>query len=240
MNTETSTVTSNSLIKGFIKENSRGGLGVDNVSVDESGKATFRGQNGEKINFLEDDKKEMTWGRRIALSLMDKTWYNPRAGEAGDPPPEAPAVAETVAETVTGERGTSERKVLEKPSLAKAWAYFEHVALDRHIVQPKTTTPTKNPCVRIIHKFQKGDKKLEKAEPGHNSTKTSLYSPIFTPHTQVRYQAVPYFHCLRFLSQSHIIVMVGACHFSLEISDLVSDCTSPRCGPLLSSLSLQA
>ena len=29
------------------------------------------------INFLQDPVQEMTWSRRIALSLADKTWYNP-------------------------------------------------------------------------------------------------------------------------------------------------------------------
>mmetsp|Transcript_38364 Transcript_38364/g.41590 ORF Transcript_38364/g.41590 Transcript_38364/m.41590 type:complete len:1014 (+) Transcript_38364:119-3160(+) len=33
------------------------------------------------IDFLNDEKKEMTYGRLIALSLMDKSWYNPMAGE---------------------------------------------------------------------------------------------------------------------------------------------------------------
>jgi hypothetical protein len=186
MNTEASSVTSASVIKGFLKQNSKGRLGVDNdgLSVDESAISAFRehhDKGDEIINFLNDDKKEMTWGRRIALSLMDKKWYNPRAGEE-DAPPEAPAVPETA----TDGRGVSERKGLEKPSLAKAWAYFEHVALDRHIVEPKTTPRTKNIFLRIIHKFQKGDKKLEKSEPGDSSGKTSLYSPVFTPHAQVR------------------------------------------------------
>ena len=38
--------------------------------------------NGKEIiDFLKDDPKDMTYSRRIALFLMEKKWYNPRAGE---------------------------------------------------------------------------------------------------------------------------------------------------------------
>ena len=33
------------------------------------------------LDFLEDATNEMTWGRRIALGLMNQSWYNPRAHE---------------------------------------------------------------------------------------------------------------------------------------------------------------
>ena len=45
------------------------------------------------IDFLKDKPSSMTYGRRIALSLMKYTWYNPRAcqneegnDERGDQP----------------------------------------------------------------------------------------------------------------------------------------------------------
>ena len=43
-------------------------------------------RNDEKltIDFLKDERKHMTYGRRIALSLMDKSWYNPMAGQNDD------------------------------------------------------------------------------------------------------------------------------------------------------------
>jgi hypothetical protein len=129
------------------------------------------------IDFLQDDRSEMTYGRRIALSLMNSKWYNPRAGEQIEqeqPPTEEPTEEDNVFEKIN----------TDPPSLEKAWAYFEHVSLDRYIVEDKPKTQ-KNICRRIIRKFQKGNKKLEKAEPGENDVKTALYSPIFTPHAQL-------------------------------------------------------
>jgi hypothetical protein len=38
--------------------------------------------------------------------------------------------------------------------------------------------------MRAIQKFQKGDNKLEKLEPGEKDFKTKLYDPIFTPHAE--------------------------------------------------------
>jgi len=130
------------------------------------------------IDFLQDDRSEMTFGRRIALALINSKWYNPKAGEQ--------VVKE---ETSSDEPMIEGDNVFEKinadpPSLEKAWAYFEHVSLDRYIVDDKPKTQ-KNICRRIVRKFQKGNKKLEKAEPGENDVKTALYSPIFTPHAQL-------------------------------------------------------
>jgi hypothetical protein len=125
------------------------------------------------IDFLKDNSSEITWGRRISRVLMNKKWYNPRAGQ---PEP--------------SERSHSERKTdpeiteIHQPSLNKAWAYFEHVALSRHFVEPKENE-TNNVCLRILHKFSKRNKKMERAEPGEAESPTKLYAPIFTPHKQV-------------------------------------------------------
>jgi len=64
-------------------------VGGPNADATKNGQLQFGGDtavpndpgadNVIKIDFLKDDKKEMTWGRRIALSLADKPWYNPRA-----------------------------------------------------------------------------------------------------------------------------------------------------------------
>ena len=76
---------------------------------------------------------------------------------------------------------------LNKPSLEKAWTHFEHVSLYRYIVEEKPIQKKKSWLMRAIRKFQKGDKKLEKAEPGENKDfKTKLYDPIFTPHAHVQ------------------------------------------------------
>ena len=45
-----------------------------NGNGDEDGKVVV-------LDFLQDATNEMTWGRRIALGLMNQSWYNPRAHE---------------------------------------------------------------------------------------------------------------------------------------------------------------
>ncbi|KAL3940562.1 MAG: hypothetical protein SGBAC_004918 [Bacillariaceae sp.] len=116
-----------------------------------------------KIDFLKDERSSMTYGRRIGTeklsfvrevssALMNKTWYNP--GIKVDE------------RTKSGESGN--RAVVAKPSLEKAWAYFEHFALDRYIIDHATAS---------------SDRK--RAEPGENSVPTRLYSPIMLPHAQM-------------------------------------------------------
>jgi hypothetical protein len=89
------------------------------------------------IDFLKDNPSEMTVGRRIARGLMDKKWYNPRAGQ-----PEPPERSHSAGKT------DPEITEIHQPSLNKAWAYFEHVALSRHFVEPKEKETT-NICLRI-------------------------------------------------------------------------------------------
>ena len=103
------------------------------------------------IDFLEDDEADMTWGRRIALKLMNHSWYYPQQEETGK------------------SEGFDEQ---EKPSLEKAWAYFEHVALERYMVNDDDPT------------------KMERADPGEHKYKTRLYNPIMTPHVQVSFNKV--------------------------------------------------
>ena len=133
-------------------------------------------KEGERrlINFLKDEPKEMTWGRRIALTFINEKWYNPHAGEILDELEVTP-VQLTESEVIQNQ----------KPSLRKAWAYFEHVSLSRYILEPKEKE-TKNICLRILHKFSKAGKEMQRAEPGESNLPTRLYSPIFTPHAQVR------------------------------------------------------
>ena len=100
------------------------------------------------IDFLKDDPKDMTYGRIIALKLMDKKWYNPRS-DAGNEPSRSDEDNGRVPHVNGGTTGppmeiSSEhlpqgaRARLElqsnvvkahAPSLEKAWAYFEHVTL---------------------------------------------------------------------------------------------------------------
>ena len=121
-------------------------------SVNMSPTALHRASDEDrgKINFLEDDKSEMTLGRRIALKLMQKSWYFPNKKE--------PQGVE------------SNDEPYDWPSLERAWAYFEHVALERYIVKDDNTNL------------------LERAEPGEKKYKTRLYNPVCTPHGQVRFK----------------------------------------------------
>jgi hypothetical protein len=156
------------------------------------------------IDFLQDDPESMTYGRRLALKLMKYKWYNPKAEPAAreedddlsdssdddDEKDKSKPSKETVKPTeevrVQEERPSLVTK-LQFPSLVRAWAYFEHVTLPRYVVEPKPAdAPKKNMCMRIIRKcFCKASKKLDRAEPGENLLPTSLYSPIFTPLSQM-------------------------------------------------------
>jgi hypothetical protein len=137
------------------------------------------------IDFLQDDKKDMTWGRRIALANQTSKWYNPHY----DPPPATRTG--TMAPTKIKSNGTNNNddkteepetmvvlketrppKVTKKeiPSIAKAWAYFDHFALPRFMVNDDGT-------------YNRHD--LKCAEPGESEKVTKLYSPLFTPLSQM-------------------------------------------------------
>lgn len=170
------------------------------------------------IDFLQDDPSEMTYARRLALFLMKRyTWYNPRLLKTpGDEIPEAlvehpedsmhPLLLASMnqqkaflysdlpaSDSAHGSRMleaypfTHSRR--ENPSLAKAWAYFDHVALSRHVVPPDHNDPhkpKKNLVVRCYRKlFCKASKQMQRAEPGECYLQTALYEPIFTPHGQL-------------------------------------------------------
>ena len=50
--------------------------------------------------------------------------------------------------------------------------------------EPKPLTQ-KGRCERIVRKFQKANKELERAERNENILPTKLYDPIWTPHNQL-------------------------------------------------------
>lgn len=133
-----------------------------------------RDNTSKQIDFLQDDPNSMTWGRRIALYMASNfAWYNPCLNNQED-------------------EGN-------KPSLAKAWAYFEHVTLERHHVnndqdkdqdqddkdKGEGADQPKKRGQKIVGKFHKGDRRLEIAEPGENQMPTELYSPVTTPLSQM-------------------------------------------------------
>ncbi|KAL3925047.1 MAG: hypothetical protein SGILL_000669, partial [Bacillariaceae sp.] len=173
------------------EENNSDGITKDmtrsiSTENDKPGAASAGGKR--VINFLQDDPKEMTFARRIALSLMKNKWYYPSASEEdGDDPSDEEAKDSLVLSK--GEKAHDFDSMMHnrKPSLAKAWAYFEHVALYRYLVpQDQPPKVKKNICVRAFRKLcMKGDKKYEKAEPGENDDPTLLYPPILLPHKQL-------------------------------------------------------
>ena len=137
------------------------------------------------IDFLKDDPRDMTYGRRIALWMMQRfPWYNPQLnndqeGSGGD-------------DILDGGKYRTEdgypirHSKEEKPSLEKAWAYFDHVALPRYLfVEKENPNEKKSIPTRIVRKFSKKDKQLQRAEPGEAELPTRLYSPMFTPHKQL-------------------------------------------------------
>jgi hypothetical protein len=133
-----------------------------------------------KPKFLDDDPAEMTRGRRLALRLMKNKWYNPAAGDDNSDE-DCDDVEDDINANLTS---------FEKPSLAKAWAYFEHVSLQRYFVydsDDEDLPPNAGCCKRFYAGFVKADHILAQAEPGATVRKTRLYDPISTPHSQVSF-----------------------------------------------------
>lgn len=125
------------LMTGKLIQTSSGDFNVDDAALKDvpmkskSGSRSLNNGTAE-IDFLQDDWSEMTYGRRIALSLMKYKWYNPKAGDE-DPSEEVNAKdagLEAPVDSMTSEDDAFERGIKMKPSLEKAWAYFEHVALE--------------------------------------------------------------------------------------------------------------
>jgi hypothetical protein len=133
-------------------------------------------------------------------------WYNPRLKATEIPEDETESAEEVLHPLLLakmhGEQ-TSSRNLApedinkaypfthcrrENPSLEKAWAYFEHVALSRYVIEEKKDASARKKCIvtRIVRKlFCKGGKQLKKAEPGEKDHPTALYEPMFTPHAQL-------------------------------------------------------
>ena len=132
--------------------------GLDEIVLDDPRqRASLRGSLRVPLEFLEDKVKTMTFGRRIALALQPYKWYNPRGIENQN------------TKSTEIEESSSVRKA---PSLARAWAYFEHCTLPRHVMVGR----------RERHKKSDG---LEIANAGEQHFNTRLYNPITTPLNQM-------------------------------------------------------
>ena len=128
------------------------------------------------IDFLQDPPEQMTYGRKIALSLLSKKWYNPRAETKKYDDVEA-----------------SEYSLATAPSLKKAWAYFEHVVLTRYVVADHNVNVDKWGFLRkFMYSLKNHDEDFERAQPGENNLPTKLYDPVTTPHMQVRQPCMPH------------------------------------------------
>jgi len=157
--------------------------GEDNEEINNGDGETY-------INFLLDDPKTMTYSRRLALFLMKRyAWYNPALKPQPEDEEKDKPLGETKSRPLPADSYPFTHSKRERPSLAKAWSYFDHVALSRYVVYTNPNDPPKpQKCLltRIYRKlFCKAGKQLKRAEPGEREHPTALYEPIFTPHKQL-------------------------------------------------------
>lgn len=148
------------------------------------------------IDFLQDDPSNMTFSRRIAMHLMEQyTWYNPQLNKDSD--------SQYVEMDDISSVGSFNRSMLrsptqkERPSLARAWAYFEHVTLPRYLDHNTAINGVdaaksigKRGFVgqlrRSLRRLIRGHEDVfDLAEPGEHRYPTKLYSPLWTPMNQM-------------------------------------------------------
>ena len=120
-------------------------------------------------DFTKDDRKDMTYGRRVALALMSNRWYNPRVKQVN--PTDHPQSSVESADNKT-----------KGPSLEQGWGYFEHVTLPRYIVESNYSASLVGKCCARTKLL---NEKLEKAEPGEMYLGSRLYDPFFTALDQM-------------------------------------------------------
>ena len=190
----------------------------DDDDVDDESKSTFEESTNNPSStwsvktsatsaaFLDDDPSEMTYQRRLALYLMKKKWYNP----SYEPEDEGNGSRNRMETTDEDGEGLP---IYPKPSLEKAWAYFEHTTLQRYVINDDDDDDenasgsrdtngnrreqfsrgiSRRRSVGISQRFYEGfikstkDVFFETDDPCAPSRKTRLFDPIGTPHSQVR------------------------------------------------------
>jgi hypothetical protein len=174
----------------------------DNDDVDDDEERHHHHHHDDYFYWQDDDPAAMTFGRRIARYLMKRyKWYNPQLGTRKEEPP-----------ADDGNNKNNNKNAA--PSLDKAWAYFEHVTLQRYIVEEElktdhrgtTTTTTASNSARggeppdqqpvtqqLLHLFRRGigylfqgnHQERRLAEPGEKQRGTKLYSTLSTPLAQM-------------------------------------------------------
>lgn len=106
------------------KAEKRSDLSMSTLPVDESVEESWSGSptnsKEHNIDFLEDEKADMTNSRLLALYLMKRfAWYNPRLNSTR---PYQPDVVKEGGRFRSEDGYPRSHKVKETPSLQKAWA----------------------------------------------------------------------------------------------------------------------
>ena len=157
---------------------------------------------GLLIDFLNDKRQHMTFGRQLALYLSrNYKWYNPHLGVVTTTPAAAAAAAQTVDGTSNDDNNNDDTSQQAQspqpppPSLDKAWAFFEHVTLARYEVVASRNLQEKQKSQqqlqkftttqRIVRTFVRGDRKFYIADRGERKVRTKLYPVLTTPLKQM-------------------------------------------------------
>jgi hypothetical protein len=161
------------------------------------------------IDFLDDKKKDMTYSRRIALCLMNQSWYNPMAGvnkeeeeeeKEKDKQDDADEVASIVSSDFEVAYTPSE---VEKKDGDVIIDDYDTFVKDEQNHDDNNTEYTK-PDLRqgwahfehaALYRYRvpdtkddtylKRNTKYDLAVAGENNAPTKLYSPLWTPHKQL-------------------------------------------------------
>lgn len=168
-----------------------------------------RDMTKHEIDFLNDDPSTMTYARRAALYLMRRySWYNPQLVEQQQLFAENETIATSphyIEMDEMSSDGSFNKSMLqspirqERPSLEKAWAYFERVTLPRYLDHKSagvscetfdrvSSSPreecatTSNYCLNYNNSQEQI---MDLAERGEDSYPTKLYSPFWTPMNQM-------------------------------------------------------
>mmetsp|Transcript_1802 Transcript_1802/g.3646 ORF Transcript_1802/g.3646 Transcript_1802/m.3646 type:complete len:736 (-) Transcript_1802:1158-3365(-) len=176
------------------------------------------------IDFLKDNPDGMTFGRRLALHLMQYQWYydpeqiddksrhqkNKDNSSDGDDSPKVDRQAHAASiRAASIEAYPFTVADLGRPSLAKAWAYFEHFTLARFVKIGDSTerAPVPNGSNNKQASFPSNNntntKTFDRAKTGEQDVVTQLYSPWYTPHKELGDWGLGvgiYFTTLRFLA----------------------------------------
>ncbi|KAI2497599.1 Calcium-activated chloride channel [Fragilaria crotonensis] len=146
-------------------------LGTFNTTATQSeGEQEQHQRHEPTIDFLLDQPKTMTYGRRIALSLAKHSWYNPQLKQQKQQSTENKDGDNNKNTVPLVERRPPKVTRKETPSLARAWAYFDRFVLPRFTLHEDGT-------------FDRHD--LKRAEPGESDLETKLYHPFCTPLSQM-------------------------------------------------------